>query len=153
MECLTCQSNLGIQRISPGQQIFESTYWYVEHAYPTSLEGWLVLVLKRHCEQLHELSLEEHMDLARVQYATLQAVHQYFQSDREYLMCFAEGEGFKHIHFHVVPKHEQFDDQYKGGKVFHYLKRPEEEWVSKPRIQEICIQLRRMMIQSFPADE
>ncbi|MEM7369436.1 MAG: HIT domain-containing protein [Bacteroidota bacterium] len=138
-----------MKRISPGQQIFESSYWYVEHAYPTSLEGWLVIVLKRHCERLHELSLEEQLDLARVQYHVLQAIHQLFRSEREYVMCFAEAPGFKHIHFHVVPKHEEFEEAYKGGKVFHYLKAPTEEWVAPSRIQEICTHLHGRMIQTF----
>jgi hypothetical protein len=50
MECLTCKSNSGEQRISPGPTIYEGEYWFVEHAYPVKRLGWLVIVLKRHEE-------------------------------------------------------------------------------------------------------
>ena len=53
--CHTCESNSGEKRISPGCQIYSGQYWLVEHAYPSDLVGWLVIVLKRHCEKLHEL--------------------------------------------------------------------------------------------------
>jgi diadenosine tetraphosphate (Ap4A) HIT family hydrolase len=52
-------SNSGDKRISPGCQIFNGKYWLVEHAYPSNLVGWLVIVLKRHCEKLHDLEKEE----------------------------------------------------------------------------------------------
>ena len=47
MECLTCKSNSGEQRISPGPTIYEGQYWLVEHAYPVKRVGWIVIVLKR----------------------------------------------------------------------------------------------------------
>ena len=56
MECWTCKSNLGEKRISPGPTIYEGKYWLVEHAYPIKMIGWLVIVLKRHAEALHELT-------------------------------------------------------------------------------------------------
>lgn len=145
MDCLSCKSNIGIKRISPGIQIFESEYWIVEHAYPCSLEGWLVIVLKRHCEEFHKLSKEEFLDLSFVQSKVISTIHQYFQSEKEYIFCFAEAEGFKHIHFHVVPKTKDFDPQFTGAKVFHYLKAPKENWVSKPRIIEICEELNTLI--------
>jgi diadenosine tetraphosphate (Ap4A) HIT family hydrolase len=59
MECLTCESNTGEKRISPGPTIYEGNYWLVEHAYPVKTIGWLVIVLKRHAEALHELTPED----------------------------------------------------------------------------------------------
>ncbi len=40
----------------------------VDHAYPTSHLGWLVIVLKRHVEALHELRKEEFVELAEIEY-------------------------------------------------------------------------------------
>ena len=48
MECFTCQNISGIRRISPGPFVYEDQYWLVDHAYPTSLKGWLVILTKRH---------------------------------------------------------------------------------------------------------
>ncbi len=67
MECWTCKSNSGEKRISPGATIFEGKYWLVEHAYPVKIIGWLVIVLKRHTEALHELTIEEFAELAQIQ--------------------------------------------------------------------------------------
>jgi diadenosine tetraphosphate (Ap4A) HIT family hydrolase len=74
MECLSCRSISGEKRISPGPVIYEGTYWLVDHAYPTSHLGWLVIVLKRHAEALHELSREEFAELAEIQYKLAQVM-------------------------------------------------------------------------------
>src|SRR5690348_12644608 len=66
MECWTCKSNTGEKRISPGPTIFEGNYWLVEDTYPIKILGWLVIVLKRHAEALHELTAEEFIELEPV---------------------------------------------------------------------------------------
>lgn len=55
--CFTCLSNTGERRISPGKTIYEGQHWLVEHAYPCGLVGWLVIVLRRHAQALHELTV------------------------------------------------------------------------------------------------
>ena len=52
-DCYTCRSISGEQRISPGPIIYEGRCWLIEHAYPTQLKGWLVIVLKRHNVHFH----------------------------------------------------------------------------------------------------
>lgn len=117
----------------------------MEHAYPTSLKGWTVIVLKRHCENMHELSEAEFLELGRIQKRLVAALREVFHSEREYIFCFAEAEGFKHIHFHVVPKHKDFNDDYKGAKVFHYLKAPPEEIIPPGEIVPLCKTLKSAM--------
>ena len=68
MDCLTCKSISGEKRISPGPTIHEARFWYIEHAYPCKLKGWLVLVLKRHVEALHDLTQEEFLELGELQF-------------------------------------------------------------------------------------
>src|SRR5438045_473230 len=104
MECWVCLSVAGEKRICPGPAIYEGRYWMVEHAYPAKMKGWLVLVLKRHAEALHELSAEEFAELADVQRRTVALAHAAFGSQKEYVMCLAEGAHFHHIHVHVVAK-------------------------------------------------
>ena len=53
-ECYSCRSISGTTRISPGPYIYKGQFWLVDHAYPTRLKGWLVLVLKRHAETRFE---------------------------------------------------------------------------------------------------
>jgi diadenosine tetraphosphate (Ap4A) HIT family hydrolase len=72
--CYSCDSNNGTKRISPGIAIFEGKYWVLEHAYPSGLLGWVVIVLKRHCEELHNLNKDEWIELASIQYELLKAM-------------------------------------------------------------------------------
>ncbi len=121
-ECFSCNSISGKQRISPGQVIFDGTYWAVEHAYPTALLGWLVIVSKRHVEALHELTDEEWSELAKLQSKTVRAFREYFSADKEYTACFAEQAGFAHIHFHMMPRTQDVPPELWGSKVFAMLK-------------------------------
>jgi diadenosine tetraphosphate (Ap4A) HIT family hydrolase len=41
---------------------------------------------------------------------------------KTYVMLFAEKEGFTHLHFHVVPRMDDFPDERVGPGVFAYLR-------------------------------
>ena len=76
MDCYTCRSLSGERRISPGPTIVEGRYWMLEHAYPTCLKGWLVIVLKRHVEALHGLTREEFIELGELQALAVRLLHE-----------------------------------------------------------------------------
>src|SRR5579863_8262585 len=114
MECLSCRSISGEKRISPGPVIYEGTYWLVDHAYPTSHLGWLVIVLKRHAEALHELSRAEFAELAEIQYKLAQVMGKNPHVEKEYIACFGEVPGFNHIHVHFVPRPKNLSAELKG---------------------------------------
>ena len=122
MECLSCRSLSGEQRISPGPFIYEGTHWVIDHAYPTQLRGWLVLVLKRHAEALHELSDEEFAEMADLQRRVTRMLRQEFDCTKEYTICLAEAEGFAHIHIHMVPRPRDLPEHLKGQHIFVLLK-------------------------------
>ena len=132
MECLTCLSLSGARRISPGPFIYQGTYWVVDHAYPTTHLGWLVILPRRHVEALHELSKEEFQELAEIEYRLVQVMHTDPSTQKEYLMCFAEGEEFHHVHFHVVPK--PFD----LPRVFGLLAVDEEHAIPAQELKAFC---------------
>jgi diadenosine tetraphosphate (Ap4A) HIT family hydrolase len=121
MECLSCLSLSGEKRISPGPFIYEGQYWLVDHAYPTSYLGWLVIVPRRHVEAFHELTRDEFAELADIQYRVAQVMGGESGVVKEYLMCFAEGEGFHHVHVHVVPRRADLPDEFKGPRIFAFL--------------------------------
>src|SRR5438552_11013018 len=133
--CFSCQSNDGTKRINPGEQIYNGAYWVVEHAYPSGLLGWLVIVLKRHTEKLNDLSLDEWKEFAEINYNVIKVLHKFLETQKEYACCLAESEGFKHIHFHIIPKSRDFDQNLSGAKSFQYLKVTEEEAVEKGKIK------------------
>ena len=121
MECLSCLSLSGEKRISPGPFIYQGQYWLVDHAYPTSYLGWLVIVPRRHVEALHELTRAEFAELAEIQYRVAQVMGAESGITKEYLMCFAEGEGFYHVHIHVVARPADLALEFKGPRIFTFL--------------------------------
>jgi diadenosine tetraphosphate (Ap4A) HIT family hydrolase len=120
-ECWSCPSLSGARRISPGPFIYEGRYWVVDHAYPTRLPGWLVLVLKRHAEALHDLSAEEMTemgDLIRRSCLVLRAVT---GCQKEYVSLYAEAPHFAHLHVHIIPRAADLPDNLRGPRVFGLL--------------------------------
>ena len=148
MPCLTCKSLAGEISLSPGPVIYHGTFWQVEHVYPTKVTGWLVLILKRHAAALHELTADEFRELGLLQERIVRVLHQELQEEKEYLMCFAEGEGFQHMHLHVVAKTSNFPQEAKGPKVFSLLKVDRESSVSEEGIRAFCEQLKRRLESS-----
>lgn len=138
MECLTCLSNAGVRRISPGPTIFEGRYWRLEHAYPTALKGWLVIVLKRHVEALHELAAEEFAELGAIQARATKLLFEVLDCEKEYVMCLAEGEGFHHIHVHIVPKPRDLPPELKATRIFALLKVTADEAVPPDEVAAFC---------------
>ena len=138
MECWTCKSNTGEKRISPGPTIYEGKYWLVEHAYPVKAIGWLVIVLKRHAESLHELTLEEFIELAQMQAKAIYGLHEELHPEKEYISCYAEMDHFRHIHFHIFAKPADLPDELKGGKSFALLKVSVEEAIPRNKIITFC---------------
>jgi diadenosine tetraphosphate (Ap4A) HIT family hydrolase len=147
VECWTCKSNTGEKRISPGPTIFEGQYWLVEHAYPVKVIGWIVIVLKRHAEALHELTSEEFTELAEIQARLIPLLHEELNCEKEYVVCYAETEHFYHIHFHVFAKPPDLPDKLKGGKSFALLKVTDEEAVPPRQIIAFCELLRNRFAQ------
>lgn len=144
-KCLSCLSNSGEGRISPGEQIYNGSYWVVEHAYPTGLLGWLVIVLKRHTEALHELTKDEWNELGEINFFLMKCIKKVLRPKKEYLCCFSEGKGFKHIHFHIIPKTRAFDEIYSSSRSLMYLKVSERSSISKEKIIQLCSKLKLEM--------
>ena len=145
MNCLTCLNLSGEWRISPGPYIYEGTNWVVDHAYPTTHLGWLVILPKRHIEALHELSREEFQELAEIEYRLVQVMHMDSSVQKEYMMCFAEGEGFQHVHIHVVPKPADLPAELKGPRIFVRLAIAEEQAIPTPSLIAFCEEFTRKL--------
>jgi diadenosine tetraphosphate (Ap4A) HIT family hydrolase len=142
MECWTCRSNTGEKRISPGPTIFEGNYWLVEHAYPVKVIGWLVIVLKRHAEALHELTSEEFAELGQIQARLIPLLHKELHCEKEYISCYAEMEHFRHIHVHIFARPIDLPEELKGGNSFAFLKVKPEAAVPPDEIIRFCESLK-----------
>lgn len=143
--CLSCRSISGEERISPGPVIYEGQYWLVEHAYPSSLKGWLVIVLKRHAEALHELTVYEYAELGELQRRVIKLLHEETGCLKEYVVCYAEKAGFYHIHFHIIPRDTHLPDKLIGGKIFAMLKVEKDQAVEPKEIRLFCEHLKKRL--------
>ena len=142
-DCPVCRSNEGIERISPGMPIYEGDSWIVEHAYPTYLLGWLVIVLKRHAEALHDLSREEGEELGRLQWAVAKTLAAETGCLKEYTIFFAEVPRFSHVHVHMVPRAPDLEPGLLGGKIFAKLRPEPEEVLSPSEVAAACTRFGR----------
>jgi diadenosine tetraphosphate (Ap4A) HIT family hydrolase len=119
--CRSCQAIRGEISLTNVPRIHEGRYWILEHVHPSSVKGWIVIVLKRHCGALHELETAEFLEFQQLLQATSHALHQVLGTEKEYVMQFAEGEGFHHVHFHVIARLPQWPDKFKGPRVFRAM--------------------------------
>jgi diadenosine tetraphosphate (Ap4A) HIT family hydrolase len=142
MECYSCMANAGKRRISPGPVIHEGSYWKIEHAYPTALVGWLVLVLKHHAEALHELSAAECAEMGELVGRTARALCDETACEKEYVACFAEAEHFQHVHIHVVPRQAGLPHEVQGPHSFALLKPAPSEAVAPEAVSAFSERLR-----------
>lgn len=140
--CLPCLSISGEQRISPAPFIHEGTYWIVDHAYPTTMKGWLVIVPRRHVYALHELSKEEFTELAEIQYKLAQVMHSYPHIQKEYMMCFAESEQFHHVHIHFVGKPHDLPAELLGPRIFAALQVDAQRAIPPEELSVLCADLK-----------
>lgn len=64
--CTTCDlvARRDAGEAPPWDSILRTPHWDVVHAYGTSLEGWIVLVARRHLTAVAELSTDEAAELA-----------------------------------------------------------------------------------------
>ena len=140
--CLTCLSLSGERRISPGPTIHEGRFWVVEHAYPSRLICWTVIVLRRHAEALHDLTAAEFAELAVLQAATSRALRDVTGCAKEYSMCLAEAPGHHHIHFHLVPRAAELAPELRGTGIFASIKTTEAEALPPAQVDAACRELR-----------
>lgn len=141
--CWSCLANEGTRRISPGPTIYEGKYWLLEHAYPTKLKGWLVVVLKRHAEALHALRPEEFAELALIQARATKLLYEVLDCEKEYTMCLAEAEHFHHVHVHIVPRARDLPAELIGTKIFALLgDKVADEALSPDEVKAFCEALR-----------
>lgn len=153
IECLTCKSLKKEISLSPGEVIYEGHYWQIEHAYPTEVQGWLVCVLKRHAEVLHEVTAEEFRELHKLQTACIQALHKKLQSRKEYIACFAEGKGFNHIHIHIIARSKDLPDDARGPKIFSLLGKTVEHPIAPEQVAQICAKLKQSIMAEIDRQE
>ena len=115
-ECYAC-SQSSLLDLPVRERVWVMPGWRVAHDFNTSLPGWLIVVPTRHVESLDKFTVEgaEAMGLLLHQASVALNVT---GCRKTYVMMFAEKEGFAHVHFHDVPRMDDFPDDRVGPGVF-----------------------------------
>lgn len=126
--CKSCLAISGKERISQIPILIETEKIIVEHIYPAKILGWLVLTPKRHVERISDLDyLEKDQLFNLITPCTMILKDILEEYEKEYIFCFAEKEGFKHTHIHIIPKPFSLPLEYRGPKIFDLLRSDNEE--------------------------
>jgi diadenosine tetraphosphate (Ap4A) HIT family hydrolase len=101
--CMSCDIVSG-KRVEPGGVIYENDYWHIGtmESSPVVWRGFLCIKLKRHCEQLADLSPEEALTLGPVIQSTCSALTEVVKPAKVYVCSF--GDGVRHVHWWVLPR-------------------------------------------------
>ena len=145
MDCYTCRNNQQDSTLPPRELVAADDHWRIAHAFDTALPGWLVLVPRRHVTSIADLTDAEAATLGTWQVQLSRALRAVTGCSKTYLVQFAEGEGFAHVHFHVVPRMRDLPDDRRGPRIFAYLGAPEDQRVNEQRQDELATALRAQL--------
>ena len=139
-DCVTCEL---VERRDAGEApawdaIARTPHWDVVHAFGTAVEGWLVLVVRRHLTAVADLSDEEAAGLGPLIRDVSRAVQVAVDCDKTYVVQFAEHRQHPHVHVHIIPRARDLPDDRQGPRVLSLLGVPEEDAVPAARMDEIA---------------
>jgi diadenosine tetraphosphate (Ap4A) HIT family hydrolase len=105
----------------PWDRIRRTAHWDVVHAFDTSIEGWLVLVARRHVSSVGELDDDAVVELGPLLRDVSRVLGSVLGCAKTYVVQFAEHPQHPHVHFHVVPRAEDHPVELLGPQVFKAL--------------------------------
>lgn len=118
--------------------ILRTSGWDLVHCYGTSLEGWLVLALRRHASCLAELTEAEAQELGPLIRSVSRALSEVVACTKTYAVQFAESPEHQHVHVHLIPRAAELPPELKGPGIFALLGLPPEQCVTDARMDAIA---------------
>ncbi len=141
--CVTCDL---VQRrdrgdAPPWDQIRRARGWDVVHAFGTAVEGWLVLVARRHITAVADMTDDEAAELGPLIKEVSRALTSVVGCEKTYVVQFAEHVNHPHVHVHLIPRAVDLPDERRGPRIFTLLGVGEDDAVPESRMNEIAAQL------------
>ncbi|RPI95198.1 MAG: HIT family protein [Chloroflexi bacterium] len=100
--CISCATVSGAC-VPPGGVVFENSNWMVAlQAKPLRFPCLPFIILKRHCENMAGLDVEESSSLGQLMQLTAQALDDVLHPAKVHFGIYAES--VKHLHVHVFPR-------------------------------------------------
>jgi diadenosine tetraphosphate (Ap4A) HIT family hydrolase len=150
-DCYACAREAEFGTLPPREHVAADVHWRAAHAFGCALEGWLVLIPRRHITSVSELSEAEAQSLGTWQVRLSQALHQVLGCQKTYIAQFAEAEGFSHVHFHVVPRPPDLPKELRGPGIFQLMQTGHPP-VTEQRMDEIARDLRHWLAGAPASD-
>lgn len=143
-DCHTCQLLADRDRggAPDWDSIIRTPGWDLVHSFNTSLEGWLVLVARRHIAALADMTEAEAEELGPLVRRVSLALHAVTGCEKTYVVQFAESPDHRHVHVHVVPRMADQPLERRGPGVFGYLGADESDCIDEVRMNELAVALR-----------
>lgn len=139
-DCRTCEL---VERRDAGSaplwdRIIRTPNWDVAHAYDTSIEGWMVLVVRRHITAVADLIDGEALELGPLIKKVSQALQHVVGCVKTYVAEFAEDPLHPHVHLHVIPRFTDQPEDQRGPRIFSRLGVDEDRCVPEGRMNTIA---------------
>lgn len=145
---MTAQRRLGQAPL--WDNIYQTGFWDVVHAYNSALPGWLVLVVQRHIESLDELTEQEAAELGPLIRRVSLSLKNVIGCTKTYVIQFAEARQHPHVHFHIVPRMADQPAERRSAGIMGYLGVSREERISEDRMNEIGAEIRSHLSSTEP---
>jgi diadenosine tetraphosphate (Ap4A) HIT family hydrolase len=139
---VSCDLNTRLVEMPIYERIAADKHWRVAHAAGVSLAGWLVLLPRRHVTAVADLNDAEAASLGWWQVRLSRALHAVFDCSKTYVAQFAEKDGHRHVHFHLVPRPPDLAEHLRGPAIFALLGRPPSESRTEKEMNDTAIRLR-----------
>ena len=122
-DCTTCElvARRDAGEAPPWDRIRRTPNWDVVHAYGTSLEGRMVLVVRRHITTVADLTDDEAAELGPLIRGVSRALQAVTGCPKTYVVQFAEAADHPHVHVHVIPRAAELPLEHRGPGVFAHL--------------------------------
>ncbi len=112
--------------------------WDIVHAFGTSVEGWLVLVARRHITCMAEMTDGEAASLGPLIREVSRALHAVLGCEKTYVVQFAEHPDHPHVHVHVIARARDLPFEWRGPGIFGRTRSNADESVSTERMDDIA---------------
>src|SRR6478672_613217 len=116
--------------------------WDIVHASGTSIEGWMVLVVRRHITSVADMTDGEALELGPLVKSVSGVLQNVLGCVKTYVVQFAEHPLHPHVHVHVIPRYANQPNELQGPRVFSALGVPDDQWVPEARMNKIASALR-----------
>lgn len=150
--CKTCEmtARRRLGQAPLWDNIYQTEFWDVVHAYNSALPGWLVLVVQRHIESLDELTEQEAAELGPLIRRVSLSLKSVIGCTKTYVIQFAEARQHPHVHFHIVPRMADQPAERRSAGIMGYLGVSREERIGEGRMNEIGAEIRSHLSSTEP---